>query len=178
MQSISKLRFDSLAGYSRTPFFPLVAHEIDWFEEASEKLLGVLVLDLSDRDYACIVLGRDKNNRYRAVMVDAAFSTIDEAYAGLQARLAKCAEMPPEEFYQGDEVGKPLDFFKPIVSLDGLNPAFSFLIFNRKASPARELLTEMMHYFEDVDGNFVKDFQTSGFDARFWELYLYVSVII
>jgi hypothetical protein len=27
--------------------------------------------------------------------------------------------------------------------------------------------------FNDKDGNFVKDFQTTGFDARLWELYLY-----
>ena len=31
----------------------------------------------------------------------------------------------------------------------------------------------MMHYFEDVDGNFVQQFQSDGFDARLWELYLY-----
>jgi hypothetical protein len=47
------------------------------------------------------------------------------------------------------------------------------LISERGLSSARALLDEMMHYFEDVDGNFVKDFQTGGFDARVWELYLY-----
>jgi len=31
----------------------------------------------------------------------------------------------------------------------------------------------MMNWYEDVDGNFVKDFQSTGFDARVWELYLY-----
>jgi hypothetical protein len=31
----------------------------------------------------------------------------------------------------------------------------------------------MMHYFEDADGNFVQQFQSAGFDARLWELYLY-----
>jgi hypothetical protein len=31
----------------------------------------------------------------------------------------------------------------------------------------------MMPYYEDVDGNFVQQFQTSAFDARFWELYLF-----
>ena len=30
-----------------------------------------------------------------------------------------------------------------------------------------------MHYFQDVDGNFVQQFQSTGFDARLWELYLY-----
>ena len=31
----------------------------------------------------------------------------------------------------------------------------------------------MMHYFEDVDRNFIQQFQSDGFDARIWELYLY-----
>lgn len=30
-----------------------------------------------------------------------------------------------------------------------------------------------MHFFEDVDGNFVEQFQTTAFDARFSELYLF-----
>lgn len=31
----------------------------------------------------------------------------------------------------------------------------------------------MMRNFVDIDGNFVREFQTYGFDARIWELYLY-----
>ncbi len=30
-----------------------------------------------------------------------------------------------------------------------------------------------MRWYEDVDGNFVEQFQTSAFDARIWELYLF-----
>src|SRR5579883_568133 len=70
MRRISKLRFDSLAGYSRSPTMPLVAEELDWFEEAGEKVLGVLVRDLPDNDYACYVLGRDAKLRFRAVWIE------------------------------------------------------------------------------------------------------------
>ena len=30
-----------------------------------------------------------------------------------------------------------------------------------------------MPHYKDVDGNFIKDFQTTGFDSRLWELYLF-----
>ena len=30
----------------------------------------------------------------------------------------------------------------------------------------------MMPYFIDIDGNFVEQFQSAGFDSRLWELYL------
>jgi len=35
----------------------------------------------------------------------------------------------------------------------------------------------MMRYHEDVDGNFVQQFQTTGFDARLWELYLFAVLV-
>jgi hypothetical protein len=42
-------------------------------------------------------------------------------------------------------------------------------------SPARGIIEPMMRWYEDADGNFVEQFQTSGFDARIWELYLFAA---
>jgi hypothetical protein len=36
------------------------------------------------------------------------------------------------------------------------------------------MLADIAATFKDKDGNFVKDLQTTGFDARLWELYLHV----
>lgn len=44
MKPISKLRFDSLAGYVRVPYMPLVVRELEWYQHANEKVLGVLLL--------------------------------------------------------------------------------------------------------------------------------------
>jgi hypothetical protein len=173
MKQITKLRFDSLAGHSRTPWLPLLIHELDWFEEANEKVLGMIALDLTDNDFSYFVLGRDAKGCFRAVKVEASFATRQEAEDRLQKRLAEYAVMPPEEFHQGDETGKPVDFFTPIVSNEMLNRSFRNLISERGLSSALALIRELMYYFEDVDKNFVRQFQTSGFDARIWELYLY-----
>lgn len=35
----------------------------------------------------------------------------------------------------------------------------------------------MMRWYEDADGNFVEQFQTTGFDQRIWELYLFATFI-
>lgn len=35
----------------------------------------------------------------------------------------------------------------------------------------------MMRWYEDADGNFIEQFQTTGFDQRIWELYLYAMLI-
>jgi len=42
-------------------------------------------------------------------------------------------------------------------------------------SAARGIIEPMMHWYEDPDGNFIEQFQTTGFDARLWELYLFAA---
>jgi hypothetical protein len=41
------------------------------------------------------------------------------------------------------------------------------------AEPARRMLDEIYQDFEDPDGNFLEQFQTTGFDQRYFEIYLY-----
>ena len=40
-------------------------------------------------------------------------------------------------------------------------------------APTRDAMQAVFDGMDNPDGNFVKDFQTTGFDARVWELYLY-----
>jgi hypothetical protein len=65
-----------------------------------------------------------------------------------------------------------IDLFTPVVPQDQLNPTFKGLA-HRGFEPARRMLADIAATFNDKDGNFVKDFQTTGFDARLWELYLH-----
>jgi hypothetical protein len=65
-----------------------------------------------------------------------------------------------------------IDLFAPVVPDDRLHPAFKGLA-HRVYEPARRMLADIAATFHDKDGNFVKDFQTTGFDARLWELYLH-----
>jgi hypothetical protein len=173
MNAISQLRFDSLAGYSRNPTLALIARDLGWYEESNEKILGLLALDLSDQDYVSYILGRDAKGRFRAVWLECSIETRDAATELLRTKMAEYVLKPPEEFFQGDEVGKPVDFFAPVVAPERLHPIFTTLISTRGYSPARALISEMMHYFEDVDGNFIQQFQSDGFNPRLWELYLY-----
>jgi hypothetical protein len=54
-----------------------------------------------------------------------------------------------------------------------MSPVFAQLHSGEGFSPARGLIEAMMPYFEDIDGNFVEQFQSTAFDSRFWELYLF-----
>src|SRR6266571_2354635 len=66
-----------------------------------------------------------------------------------------------------------VDLFKPIVPEPELHPAFAAVVREDHFAPARAMANRVYETFEDVDGHFVREFQTHGFDARVWELYLH-----
>ena len=74
---------------------------------------------------------------------------------------------------QGDEMRAAPDLFTPLIPVDQMHPGFIHLARDRVFIPARAIIKEMMPHFTDVDGNFVREFQSRGFDARIWELYLF-----
>lgn len=174
VQEISKERFDALAGYTRMPSLVLIIQEAAWFQIDNERLLGIVTWDRIDRDYGWVVLGRDRRNRFRAIAQNVSLPSFDAARGAMEATLVEQARLPNEAYHQGDERGPPVDFFDPRVPPARLHPTFVHLQ-ERKWSPARELIAAMMPYYEDADGNFIEQFQTTAFDARLWELYLFAT---
>lgn len=173
IQPISKLRFDALAGYIRQLSSFIVAEELAWYSHDDGRVLGVLLLDRSDGDFGGIVLGRDARKRFRAVDVIGFDEDRDKAERSLLEGVERWSRRPDADFYQGDENLAPVNFFAPIVTPEKQSPAFVRVATAEGFSPAREIIEAMMSYYEDVDGNFVEQFQSTAFDARFWELYLF-----
>lgn len=63
--------------------------------------------------------------------------------------------------------------FTPIPPHNKLHPKFKQMMDAVTSKPARWMMEQVFSDFQDVDGNFVEQFQTTGFNARFFELYLY-----
>ncbi|MBE2243354.1 MAG: hypothetical protein IAE86_11405 [Burkholderiaceae bacterium] len=177
LQDISELRFNALAAYCRTPQALAAAEEVRWLQSGSEAILVVVIRDRPDQDYGALILARDARERYRCVDVTEFFPTIDEAVAQATARAGRIAVNLDAERLQGDERGAPIDFFAPLRPEASLNPDFVRLSGLEGYSPARKVIEPMMRWYEDADGNFVEQFQTSGFDARMWELYLFATLV-
>ena len=66
-----------------------------------------------------------------------------------------------------------MDLLTPVVPEDRLSADFVSLRDQPGHAPARSLMQEVAASYRDVDGNFVEQFQTTGFDARTWELFCY-----
>jgi hypothetical protein len=175
IKTLTRIRFDALAGYVRSPKIVLFVEEIEWYATPDERLIGMLERDRIDHDFGWVILGRDERLRFRAIDVNASLASLEAARQQLFERMEKQYGKPDEDYHQGDTCGSPTDFFTPLVPNERLNPHFKTLRFEERYSPARELIEAMMRFYEDTDGNFVEQFQTTAFDARLWELYLFAT---
>jgi hypothetical protein len=176
VQRLSKLRFDALAGYIRDPRSVLVSKEIAWYSSDDERVIGVVLRDTEDNDFVSIILGRDERHCFRAVDVDSSLASLSDAKRTLARGIESWSMRPEADFFQGVRRGAALDFFNPVTHPERLNRTFKTVRESLGYSPAREIIAAMMYYFEDPDGNFVEQFQTTGFDARVWELYLFAAM--
>lgn len=67
------------------------------------------------------------------------------------------------------------NLFAPVFPDDQLHPSFRQVARLAGYAPSRAMMQEVFSRMGDRDGNFVQQFQTDGFDARTWELYLYAT---
>lgn len=168
---LSKARFDALT-YMRHPFAFVVAEEVEWFSDTDERVLGVLLRDRTDNDWNFNLLGRDERGLFRYIEGKSSYDSRTVARDGLIACLAAHSATGKYEFPQGDVQRKKNEIFRIVVPGKRLNPHFTTLTQELRYSPAKEIIGELAYALADVDGNFIEQFQTDGFNARLWELYL------
>jgi hypothetical protein len=173
LEPITELRYNALAGYARSPWTWIASVEFEWYSSGDEKVLGVVVQDTTDKDFVCIVMGRDRIGRYRAVHLSEWFETVGKARSHMSEILPQWAQKEASEFEQGDEPKTAVDFFTPVHFAERRNPDFNRITSQLGFSPAKGIMEAMMFYFRDPDGNFVEQFQSTAFNARLWELYLF-----
>lgn len=66
------------------------------------------------------------------------------------------------------------NLFSPIIPSEKWSNSFKYLLDAKNTDePTRNMMNEVYSSFVDNDGNFVEQFQSTGFDARTFELYLF-----
>lgn len=175
-KTIGLIRFNILAAYTRQPSTVFLSEELEHFATDGERVLGVFVRDRIDGDFAGLILGKDESSQYRCVDVLQFTNLRDLARAELIAGMEAWHQRPDEDFYQGEPRKPFLDVFHPVGTPDQLNPSFLDIANQVSFTAARRVIESMMPFFQDVDGNFIQQFQTTAFDARIWELYLFAAL--
>jgi hypothetical protein len=172
LRPIRRERFEALVGFGRHPMAKVLTPELEWYRTKGEALLGVICVDIVDEDFYAALLGRDSDRRFRWVAGEGSIVNVEEARKILTRLARENLKTGQTAFPQGDEAGKKQDIFDPIPNKK-LHPSFVIVKHSSGHASARELISEMMHHYVDVDGNFIEQFQTTGFDSRLWELYLF-----
>lgn len=178
MNLISEARFNAIAGYARNPMTRAVFEELELYEEESAcHVLGMIAQDREDAEYCGIIFAKDQHHRFRCVNLTDHCATVDQARTLLEQELSQASVAEPSTFFQGDENGNAIDFFTPVRERSVLDASFIQLSENRGFGAAKQIIELMMRWYDDVDGNFIEQFQTAGFDQRMWELYLYATFV-
>lgn len=173
MKTISLERFNAYCMLTKAPMADFVAEELAWYADDNERVIATVFRDRTDGDYCNLLLARDEVGRFRCTDVTCGFESQAAATVALdEAMERESAKQNPGHGQERNPTGG-LDLFTPVVDADNLHPSFKVLTDGRGHSSAREIMREMMHHLQDVDGNFVQQFQTTAFDARIWELYLF-----
>ncbi|WP_318421777.1 hypothetical protein [Photobacterium leiognathi] len=172
MRQISKARFEALS-YARIPFVKFISEDIEWYSNDNNAVLGAILLDKIDNDYVAIVLGRDEAGVFRFIDQEHSIPQIVDARAILLGKMEHHSKDGAEEFPQGVITRKKHLIFEYIEKREPMPDDYKLLTECDLFSPAKELIAEIAYSFEDPDGNYIEQFQSSGFNSRMWELYLY-----
>jgi hypothetical protein len=173
IKEIPPARFNAFADWTRGPCVGELTDELEYYADTFERVLGVLTLDYTDQDFGYVILGRDEALRFRCIDVKVSMPKLGMARSRLKKALKQHSQTGKVIFPQGDGLHKSVDLFQPQMPEDRWHPSFKALLEYPHWQPAISIMSEMMRHFVDVDGHFVKEFQSNGFDARIWELYLY-----
>lgn len=171
MREISKNQFDLYVFFTREYWVELVNEEIAWYMNEAKTLWAVICLDKIDNNYNVIFCARDENRQVRCMDLKTDIESFELAKEFMHSH-AQILE------YKLENLNKPKrkileDLFVPIVKQSKLDPYFQVISKSPAHSAARNVINELIPHFFDVDGNFVQQFQTTGFDSRLWELYLF-----
>lgn len=173
--ALTRRQFDAYC-YCRMPLVRYTTEEIEWYSFFDNRLLGLVIRDVTDNDYGFVILGRDSRRLFRCIDLCKEFhNTPVLARKALANRLNEKYGGKVEDIYpQFDEVEPTLNLFKEILPEDQQHHNYKVLRNESRFETARNLISEIANSFIDNDGHYEREFQSVNFQARLWELYLHI----
>ncbi|ELR2994956.1 hypothetical protein R3Q50_006226, partial [Klebsiella oxytoca] len=158
----------------RDPLAKTFGREIAWYETEDKSIVSCIIQDYTDKDFFGILMARDESERYRFIDNSEWNEDFSLSESALLTKILEIHENIDKERLQGGTHKAPVDFFTPLIKTKNkLSPLFNELVSNSLFASAKNIIEPMMRWYEDADGNFVEQFQTTGFNQRIWELYLF-----
>lgn len=61
------------------PIANIFCEQVGWYESESGNVIGTIVLDKADKDYQCIVSGRDQSGSWRCIDIITSVEKVEDA---------------------------------------------------------------------------------------------------
>ena len=176
-KELTRRQFDAYC-YCRMPLVRFTAEEIEWYSIFDNKLLGIVIRDVTDNDYGFIVLGRDARRLFRCIEVSNEFhDTPEMARKALARKISQDYLGKTQDIYpQGDETDAGFDLFTDVIPENEQHHGYKILKNEPRFEAARNIISEIVNSFVDNDGHFEREFQSVNFQAKLWELYLHIYI--
>ncbi|MEQ1621196.1 MAG: hypothetical protein ABL919_07290 [Methylococcales bacterium] len=176
-KKLTRRQFDAYC-YCRMPLVRFTAEEVEWFSLFENKLLGIVIKDVTDDDYGFIVLGRDSRRLFRCIEVGSEFyKTPAEARKALARKIGDEYHGNAQSCYpQGDEIDAGFNLFSDVIPETEQHKGYKILKNEPRFEAARNIITEIANSFIDNDGHYEREFQSVNFQARLWEMYLHIYI--
>lgn len=173
VKKINNNLFNAYVMFVREPLLTFSSKELEYYANEDSTILGTIILDGIDDDFNCVILCRDEVEKFKAVEIKTSFSNINEAREWLILNIRQYTLKGITVLPQG-ETSEGVDLFTSVEKEEKQHPHFKLLKNGVHFYPARKILSEVSRFFDDIDGNFIQQFQAvNGFDARIWEIYLF-----
>ena len=182
VKRLTKFQFQSFPHASRPDNYEDIYEEHEWYSDDSESTLGLLIQDRIDGDWAYVVMQVEGESVFTLVWGDISIEDRESAREQLLIEIDRCSTDLGKERPSNDNtnlirrIGDP-DPFTPVVVPSRLNSSFDLVRNEGRFAPARDMVREAFSSYVDRDGNFLEQFQTTGFDSRIWELYLHTFLV-
>jgi hypothetical protein len=92
--------------FQRFPLYPNPVkgwfnREEEWWSDNHERVLGVVALDLVDKDWSWVVLGKDESGIFRGIDLQVSISDPERARQELHTSMQKYSDLGVTVFSQG-----------------------------------------------------------------------------
>ena len=158
----------------------MLYEEKSYWSNTEETVIGFIIYDKIDQDYGYGILMRDKIGRFRLAYGDVGILKEKFAKKHMRSKMLELSKIPISEqlFAQGDEPNKYIDLLKVTKKIpeSKLHPYFIQLTRNLAYRPAMKVIRELSPWIQPKDRHLEKEFQTSQFDQRIWEIYLWAAL--
>lgn len=171
-QRMTEGRFNALAVWGLPQGFREDFVLASFWSGDNERLLAFVYHDPTSLEAGVAFVARDEQHRFRVFGHHQPLPSVRAAESAIRGNWGRSVLASEPEFDQLDDQPEGTDLFGAIKGVKRHHPGYLILRDSVNQSAAKALLSELSHWVPDLDGNLARDFQTRGYSARIWEIYL------